>query len=100
MENILSLVREERKKNQIKREIEENEKRIRDNRKKIELLNNLKEYITPEMKYKDIIEIIENMKFDYENRLDDYIIKNAELGKIRREINKKMNDFKKSLVKE
>lgn len=100
MENItvLELVRKERRRKQIKREIEDNDRKIRDNRKRIELLLNLKEYITSTMTYNEIMDILENMQMDYEDRVDDYIIKNAELGKERREIGKTIREFKKKIV--
>lgn len=98
MDNVLDLVRKARRKNKIEREIEDNEKKIRDNRKRVTLLNNLEEYIKPNMTYDDFMTIVESMKSDYEERVSDYIIKNAELGKERKDIIKAMRNFKATIV--
>lgn len=100
MDRALELVRKERATNKIKREIEDNDRQIRDNRIRIELLSNLREYITPAMSYDDILDVVRNMRSDYEDRVDDYIIKNAELGKERREIKRDIREITKSIKTE
>jgi len=88
MDNALEIVRNMRRKNRIKRDVVEVEKKIRDNRKRVELLENLTDYIKDTMSAAEIKDIISNMKSDYEDRIDDLIIKTAEFSKERRELNK------------
>ncbi|UJF16966.1 DUF496 family protein [Vibrio sp. SS-MA-C1-2] len=93
MNNVFEIVSLARSKNKLKRELLDNEKKVRDNRKRVDLLDNLMDYINTDMTTDEIVAIVKNMKADYEDRVDDHIIIGAEISKQRREASRKIREL-------
>ncbi|KAB2824536.1 DUF496 family protein [Aliivibrio sp. S4TY2] len=93
MNNVFEIINQARRKNKLKRELQDNQKKIRDNQKRVTLLENMLDYIHPTMSTDEIIAVVQNMKADYEDRVDDHIIKSAEISKSRRDISRKIREL-------
>ncbi|WP_295891305.1 DUF496 family protein [uncultured Vibrio sp.] len=93
MGSVFDIVNQARRKNKLKRELLDNEKKVRDNRKRVDLLDNLLDYIHSGMSHDEIVAIVKNMKADYEDRVDDHIIKSAEISKARRDISRRIREL-------
>ena len=98
-QEVLEYVRLYRLKNKLKRDIEDNNRKIRDNQKRVLLLDNLNQYIRDDMSIEDVRAIIENMRDDYEAVWMSTTFAMRNFSTLRRETSNKMKEQKKAHAK-